>query len=454
MSGTATGVVTNNSGLANAVLTIGNSANSHNPTPTATFSGVIQDGSGGNTLALTKAGGGTQILAATNTYTGPTVVNAGTLSLAATGSIAAGSAVTVNANGILAGTGNAFGSVELKSSGAIAPGTTATTGTLNVGSVQFDGGSIYSFKIKDAGDVGMAIPPITDSLLSTGAITLDSATVAPGNAVVIKLSSFGAPPTHFNSANNYSWQLAQGSALAGVAFDPSLFSVNSIGFKGASPFASFNVSNPNPGVLQLNYVAGTAPANLSWVGPLGTGGDGSWDPAGGTNWNDGVMNTGWNSANAADFNQGSGTVTLSAPISVPFIKFDVDGYTIAGTGGNTLSATTGFKTLAVQVTNAGQTGTISASDRFVADADRKRHARADGQQQLWRRLGHRERQRWHAPGQCLEPGRERCEHEQHQHHEQCHGRVRPSRRCDLCRHDGRLRHAGQTERRQAHVDRQ
>src|SRR5262249_43728041 len=141
---------------------------------------------------------------------------------------------------------------------------------------------------------------------------------------------------------------------------PSLFSVNSLGFKGASPFASFNVSNPSPGILQLNYVAGAAPANLFWVGPSGTGGSGSWDPSGGTNWNDGVMNTGWNSANAADFNQGSGVVTLSAPINVPFIKFDVDGYTIAGAAGNTLSATAGFSTLAVQVTNAGDTATISA----------------------------------------------------------------------------------------------
>ncbi|OYV06452.1 MAG: hypothetical protein CFE26_06235 [Verrucomicrobiales bacterium VVV1] len=44
-----------------------------------TYGGVISDGAGG--LSLTKNGAGTQILSGTNTYTGATIVNAGTLTV-------------------------------------------------------------------------------------------------------------------------------------------------------------------------------------------------------------------------------------------------------------------------------------------------------------------------------------------------------------------------------------
>lgn len=73
------GTVANN-GSTNAVLTEGNSNG------TTTFSGAIQDGSTG-TLGLTKAGTGTFTLngSTSNTNTGVTSVNAGTMSLAKTG---------------------------------------------------------------------------------------------------------------------------------------------------------------------------------------------------------------------------------------------------------------------------------------------------------------------------------------------------------------------------------
>ena len=46
-----------------------------------TFSGTIQDGAGG--VSLVMSGSGTQVLAGANTYSGPTLINGGTLAAGA-----------------------------------------------------------------------------------------------------------------------------------------------------------------------------------------------------------------------------------------------------------------------------------------------------------------------------------------------------------------------------------
>ncbi len=75
--------VVQNGGATNAVLTVGNVGNQ-----SGTFAGVIQDGSGGGTLGLTKAGTGVLTLTNANTYTGTTTINAGTLFLTGAGTLA------------------------------------------------------------------------------------------------------------------------------------------------------------------------------------------------------------------------------------------------------------------------------------------------------------------------------------------------------------------------------
>ena len=118
----------------------------------ATFSGIIQDGSGH--LGLTKTGTGTQILSGTNTYTLATNVNAGKLFV--NGSLAAGSAVTVNNSGsVLGGTGTVNGSVSIASSGAILEGGTGTTGALQkltiTGALSMSSGSIIELALGASG---------------------------------------------------------------------------------------------------------------------------------------------------------------------------------------------------------------------------------------------------------------------------------------------------------------
>ena len=106
--------------------------------------GVISDGGigGGTGGALVKAGTGALTLSGTNSYTGATTVNAGTLEV--DGSIAASSLLTVNNSGTLTGTGT-VGNTQLNSGGVFTPGVAGMPGTSMTvsGNLAFQSGAIY-----------------------------------------------------------------------------------------------------------------------------------------------------------------------------------------------------------------------------------------------------------------------------------------------------------------------
>ncbi len=303
---------------------------------------------------MTKAGLGTQILAGQNTYTGPTTVTGGTLtgaslgtlSLASTGSLSAASTVTVSSNGTLAGSGDAQGSVTIKSTGVIAPGSSTQIGNSSVGSLTLFGGSVYDWKISDAtGSAGIGF----DTVTSAGGLTLDSS-VSSSSQVTVNIASLAL--TNFTNTSQQSWPLVVGAGTVS-GFSPGDFNVVATNFTAGNLFSNFTISNPSSGPLSgdlvLTYNPGSPPPFLNWVG-----GTGNWAPSGGTSWSGGA----WDSASGADFTTGSGTVALTGAIATPLIQFDVDGYTIGGA--SALTATNGFSSLTVQVTNSGTTATINA----------------------------------------------------------------------------------------------
>ncbi len=138
-----------------------------------TFAGIISD-NGIDAGKVVQAGSGNTILTGINTYTGPTQVNAGTLSV--NGSIASSSLTTVNSGGTLGGTGT-VGDVRINAGGALAPGN--SIGTLTVqGNLLFTTAAHYMVEVDPAG---------SDHTNVTGTATLGGATVnasfAPGSYI-------------------------------------------------------------------------------------------------------------------------------------------------------------------------------------------------------------------------------------------------------------------------------
>ncbi|MEI6037997.1 MAG: autotransporter-associated beta strand repeat-containing protein, partial [Planctomycetota bacterium] len=130
------------------------------------FSGTITATTSAN-MTVTKTGSGTQTLAGTNTYTGATTVNLGTLLI--NGSLT--SSVTAN-TGTVGGSGSTTGNVTVGDSAGghdafIAPGGIGTVGTFTTtGSMSLLSDATYNFKLN-----GTAVA--NDKLVAAG-VTINS----------------------------------------------------------------------------------------------------------------------------------------------------------------------------------------------------------------------------------------------------------------------------------------
>jgi autotransporter-associated beta strand protein len=153
--------IVQNASVGNATLTVGNALNS-----SSTFAGVIQDGTGGGTLGIIKAGTGTLTLSGTNTYTGDTVVNGGVLAVRGN-SIVDSAKLVINGSGIVNLTGTEIvAALDFD-------GTPQPTGDYSVSSVP-PGATITSASFSGTGILTVGTPPSDPFLAWSGGAAFDA----------------------------------------------------------------------------------------------------------------------------------------------------------------------------------------------------------------------------------------------------------------------------------------
>ena len=318
-----TGGVSNLSG-GSATLTVGD-ANS------TTFSGVLTDlaaSAPSGALSLVKVGTGTLTLSGTNTYSGSTTVNAGVLNFTGTLTNAStqSSSVTVNSGGTLAGNGTINEPVTISNGGILAPGIPTPTkiGTLTLGSLTLNSGSILNYELGVPNQVGGTA---NDLIQVNGNLTLSGAKLNIAN-----IGGFGEGVYRIF---NYTGSLSLGNN--GLTFGTLPTGITA---------SDLLLQTSQAGQINLLFSA-TGFTDQFWDGSTTTadgtihGGSGTWDNVT-TNWTnmDATVNAAWNNGFAI-FSGTAGTVTLGDNIKFNGAEFMTTGYTINAPGAQTLVATAG-----------------------------------------------------------------------------------------------------------------
>ena len=168
-----------------------------------TNSGAIS-GSGN----LTKSDSGTLTLTGSNSYTGVTTLTGGTLLLNGTNS--GGGNILVNSNTTLGGTGSATNSaVTVASGGTLTPGTGSTPGTLSIGSLTLNTGSILNVVLSNT---STSLVDVTGNATLGGTVNFTSLGTLT-NAIYTFLMTTGTVSGSFTNIANLpsDYQLVYGS---------------------------------------------------------------------------------------------------------------------------------------------------------------------------------------------------------------------------------------------------
>jgi len=340
------GKVTNSQQFLAPTLTVGSSNGN------TTFSGIIQDGSA-NVVSLTKVGTGTLTLDGANTYSGATLISAGTLQVGSGGvnGVLGTSAVTNNSAlifnrgnnatfaNLIGGTGtlaqSGAGMLSLTGVNSYTGNTTINSGTLEIAGNGQLGGGAYGGTIAVAS--GSTLSYNSSSAQTLSGIISGSGRVIKDNSGTLTLSA----------ANTYIGGTTINGGTLVAAKDPLTFANNASNTVTVNSGGTLSAGNNNVfGNIGTNVVTplvingGTLTTNNNWTSELGpltieggtiTNTVGGWDVsyhswmlhdvtvnddatinAVGTN---AGINVGANTPAGTTFNIASGkTLTINAPV--------------------------------------------------------------------------------------------------------------------------------------------
>lgn len=277
------------------------------------IAGYVQNGTA-TSFPIRKDGSGTWTLNGTNTFTGSTAINNGTIALGATGALVNSTPVIVAAGATfdvtavpggwtlasgkqLQGAGTVQGTINAAAGSTIVPGA-ASGPTTTVGTLVFNhdlslNGATLAYNLSS--DPSGAISP-SDQIVVNGGLT----------ATGVNTFSLGNYVNGYIPNGTYSLIKFTG-ALTG---DASNFAVTgfTVGARGAQ--GGYIVANP--GSIDL-VVTGTPPATLSWVGD---GAGNAWDINTSSNWLNGAAADIYYDYDSVTFGDGTPNLLVTIPATV------------------------------------------------------------------------------------------------------------------------------------------
>jgi len=363
VSGSGMSIMTINHGIG---LTINSSFNVEDSTG-STAPDLIVNGRGRirNNVNLTKTGGGTMLLNNTNTYSGITDIQGGTLALSTNGAIAQSSAITMatgsvfdvsdNIAGIsiatnqsLTGFGSVNGSIIASNGAQIIPGTENSAGTLTFGgNLTLLNNSKIQYNLTNTTTVGSST---NDLLLVGGNLALNSTAdiyITPQSQILLTPGTYRL--------------IEYIGTLSGGAANLSLNDVIR---------ATLTLDDSTAGQINLIVAADGGFKNLSWQG--GSGGN-AWNNGIAMNWLDGASASLFYSGDSVTFdNTGSANsqVIITEDVYPDGISVTAStDYTLSGSGsirGDTGLTKTGTGSLTTSNANTYAGTTIIGAGTLIA----------------------------------------------------------------------------------------